>query len=227
MQEGQDFLEYLELQDNLDMLTKSELLEHVRRTGGPISDRTLTFYVTEGLVPKSARVGSRGGAYPKVVGELVAWIVRSRARGLSVEALKELLPLWKFLQRAVRAEEVSLAEFEYVARQHVRSPEALFAVPSLFSDCMPCLACLSKTDFLLKDGQRVRHSEETPLTLGFALATEDPESGEVRRLSDLLVSPPLQRDIADNPSTVVVGIPNGRRLPPRSEGPVEAPVPRG
>jgi hypothetical protein len=52
--EQNDFLEFLQLeQGEPRLVTKSELLEQIRAQGLTISDRQLTFYVTEGLVPKS------------------------------------------------------------------------------------------------------------------------------------------------------------------------------
>src|SRR4051794_39180615 len=119
MDEGSDFLEYLEMQGNLEMLTKSQLLDYVRRNGGPISDRQLTTYISEGVVPKSARIGSRSGAYPKIVGDLLAWVARSRRRGLSVEAIKELLPLWRLMKKSVREKTIDVAQLELVARNCV------------------------------------------------------------------------------------------------------------
>ncbi len=86
------FLDYMELQGTNDMVTKTELLEEVRTHGRSISDRTLTYYTSQGLIPGAVRVGSRAGAYPRVVVELLCWIVGARDRGLSVDALRELLP---------------------------------------------------------------------------------------------------------------------------------------
>src|SRR5438552_3947751 len=57
----EQFLEYLELQKEPDMVTKSDLIEQVRHRGGRISDRLLSYYASEVLIPNAARVGSRRG----------------------------------------------------------------------------------------------------------------------------------------------------------------------
>ena len=54
------FLEYLQLQGSEpDLVTKSDLVNEVRQSGYRIGNRQLSFYVTEGILPKSIRVGSR------------------------------------------------------------------------------------------------------------------------------------------------------------------------
>lgn len=59
--EENGFMEYLELQDGSDLVTKSELVSAVREAGFKLSDRQLTFYTSEGLIPlASAR--ARGSA---------------------------------------------------------------------------------------------------------------------------------------------------------------------
>ena len=61
--EENGFLEYLQLQgSDPELVTKSELISAVRQRGYSVGDRQLTFYISEGLVPKSVRVGSRAGA---------------------------------------------------------------------------------------------------------------------------------------------------------------------
>ena len=138
MDEGNDFMELLELQGNLEMVTKSELLEQARGHGASVSDRQLTSFASEGLIPKSARIGSRGGAYPKLVVDQLNFVSRFRQRGMSVQGVKELLPLWRYMQRATRKHEVSLAEFERVARMSITTPEAWFAVPGVLQETLPC-----------------------------------------------------------------------------------------
>ena len=146
--EQNGFLEYLELQDGRSSLvTKSELLANVRKAGYSISDRQLTFYVSEGLVPRSVRVGTRAGAYPTSVVWLMEWILEARDAGASIDALKELLPVWKFLVRARNDNVLNLGEFEYVARQHVTSYEASLDVPRVVTSVLMrscCSRCLRR-----------------------------------------------------------------------------------
>jgi DNA-binding transcriptional MerR regulator len=222
--EGQDFFEYLELQGSPEMVTKSELLEHVRKFGGPVSDRQLTFYASEQLVPKSVRVGSRAGAYPAVVKDLVVWIVRSRQRGLSVEAIKELVPVWKFLARSTRSKRLDLAELEYVSRQAVRSPEAVFALPDLVLETLAndlCPRCLADLVFVLKDGAECRHSDDEPMKLGFLLCGTDDDGGDVRRLASVHAELPTLGDPVGAPDTVILGVPVGVDVPPLPRRAVE------
>src|ERR1700722_18218720 len=122
--EENGFLEYLQLQgSDPELVTKSELLSAVRQRGYSVGDRKLTFYISEGLVPKSVRVGSRAGAYPRIVIELLTWILAAKEGGLSVEAIRELLPVWKFLIRGTNDGHIDLRELENIAQLHVKSIE--------------------------------------------------------------------------------------------------------
>ena len=135
--EENGFLEYLQLQgSDPELVTKSELLTAVRRRGYSVGDRQLTFYISEGLVPKSVRVGSRAGAYPRIVIELLIWILRAKEGGLSVEAIRELLPVWKFLIRARNDRRIDLNELEYIARQHVQTIEGSYAIPPVVANVL-------------------------------------------------------------------------------------------
>ncbi len=209
--EGEEVLEYLELQDSMEMLTKSQLLEHVRNEGGSISDRQLTTYISEGLVPRSIRVGSRTGAFPRIIGDLLVWISIFRKRGLSIEAIKELLPLWRFLQRSFREGSLDLGEFQYRARQFVSSREAQYAIPNLFTWCIPCPHCdtdaLKDIDFVMKDGQSRRQDAQEPISIGFMIWDQDDDSGAVTPADTMRITVPMENE-EDHPSTVWLGIPN-------------------
>lgn len=216
MAEDIEFVEYLKLQDSLDMCSKTELLEDLRRAGARVSPRQLTTYVTEGLVPKSARVGSRSGVYPRVILDLVYWIEQSRRRGLSIEAIKQLVPLWRFVRAGLKRREIDLGEFEAQAQEVVSLEEAAFAVPSLFVACLPCpihdmdgQEALLETKFVLKDGTRAKHSAKEPMTLGFTIT--DAQDNHCR-LASTRIAIPLA-DEHDAPSTVslTVSLPNDER----------------
>jgi DNA-binding transcriptional MerR regulator len=214
MNEGDDFMELLELQGNLNMITKTQLLESTRKHGPGITDRQLTSFVSDGLLPKSARIGSRGGAYPALVEDQLYFVRSFRKRGLSVQAVKELLPLWRYMKRAIRDHEVSLSEFEYIARETVTLPEAWYAVPSVLQENLPCPACDEKEwcglKFRMKDGTELPAVGST-VTIGFAMAKQD-EDGGVRRVSTLRLAVPRE-DEGHNDTSVVLGIPNGMQLP--------------
>lgn len=217
--EENGFLEYLQLQGgDPDLVTKSELISEVRAAGYSLSDRQLTFYVSEELIPRSVRVGSRAGAYPRIVVELLEWILQARDGGVPIEALKELLPVWKFLIRARGSKQLDLAELEYVARQHVTSVEGSLAVPRLVTDVMAghiCEACRGEVTIVYKDGAQ-RPMSDPQATIGFAIArvvedegsTPNPRWYASTRLS--LASP---KNHSSDPTTVVLGLKPNAALP--------------
>lgn len=90
-----ELAEYLEMQTSPAFVTKTELFRALRGMGLSISDRNLTYYTSLGLVPPAVRIGGRAGAYPELVVEQLGWVVRARARGQSLDSLKELLVLWR------------------------------------------------------------------------------------------------------------------------------------
>jgi DNA-binding transcriptional MerR regulator len=207
--DGSDFLEYLELQDNLDLVTKSELLDEVRRRHARVTDRQLTSYITEGLIPRSARIGSRSGAFPKIVIDVLEFVANARERGLSVEAVKELLPLWRLLRRGVRDRRIDLVEMEYVARQHVRKPEAIYSVPWVLQWLLPCPVHhadhLQEIAFTFKDGSEHNSADTDPLMLGFLIERQDEEGECAKPINWMRVDlSPVQ---AQDPAAVILAIP--------------------
>lgn len=215
MTDLKDALEYFDLQGSTEMVTKTELIQYIRDCGEQISDRNITYYSSMGLIPSAVRIGSRGGAYPRVVCELLRWVIRSRGYGLSIEAIKELMPLWEMLVRARRNGCIDLTELEYVAREHVSLQEANRVVPLLVSDLVTdlCECCRQKMLWVLKDGTTVLSTEQDALTLSFVLAELDPVTGKGREVAWTQLRLPGIADIdADDPKTIVLGIPNGVRL---------------
>lgn len=236
--DGSDFLEYLELQDNLDLVTKSELLDEVRQRKARVSDRQLTSYITEGLVPRSARIGTRSGAFPRIVIDLLEFVAAARERGLSVEAVRELLPLWRLLTRGVRDHRLDLTEVEYVARQHLRKPEAIYSIPWVIQWVLPCPVChaddMQELTFIFKDGSEHGSGDAAPLMLGFVIQRqdEDAECAQPVNWMRVVLSPvdptdpaaivlsmqhsPQEGDAGAETSKVSQG---GAKLPSRSEVP--------
>ena len=226
------FLDYLHLQGSEpDLITKSELLGLVKKHGLGIGERQLAFYVSEGIIPKSVRVGSRAGAYPRVVGELLTWVARARDRGLSVDVIKELLPVWKFLVEARHASLLELGGLEYVARQFVRSREGAMAIPSVLAEVLhTCDHCYGHKDALniavvMKDGSK-RRLDDPSTTLGFAIGqlvdvTDD--TGEVvgkeaRWTAHTRITLAQTEDPTSDVSTVILGLRPNEPLPqPRDE----------
>jgi DNA-binding transcriptional MerR regulator len=207
--DAEEFISYLRLQDEPAFISKSELLQIVRSCGFPVSDRQLTTYVAEGLLPKSARIGL-AGAYPEIVGEYLVWISRLRRQGISLEAIKELAPLWRHLKGQIKKGSIDLWEFERFARECVHLPDAALAVPFVLDSCLTCGYCLHPNDseikLVQKDGSIRLHNADEPATVGFIIADRD-EDGKVYRIaSTARVLPSLVASHA--PSTVILGIPN-------------------
>lgn len=205
------------IQGTQDMVSKRELLDELRGRGADVTERQLAQYVTQGLIPRSMRAGSGTGAYPRIVVDLVLAIHRGQRTGLSIKAIKELIPLWKHLARVRREGRVDLVEFERVARRHVTSLEALYAVPWVFKSALPSPTLeadeLAELEFVYKNDPRPRHhGPDTPVEVEFLIAEQDPETAEVRRRTSLLMRFPVAED---DRSPVVLGVPNGVQFPPR------------
>jgi len=219
--EENGFLEYLQLQGSDPVLvTKSELLSAVRQSGYSVGDRQLTFYISEGLVPKSVRVGSRAGAYPRIVIELLIWILRAKEGGLSVEAIRELLPVWKYLIRARNGRRIDLGELQYIARQHVRTIEGSYAIPPVVANVLIgtiCDECSQGIRLVDKDGNE-KSLCDPATTIGFAIARRgDDESGEteprwIARTRIALVDG--FNGVSKDPTTVILGLGPNETLPP-------------
>ncbi len=232
--EENGFLEYLQLQGSEpDLVTKSDLLAEVRAVGYRIGERQLSFYVSEGILPKSVRVGSRAGAYPRIVVDLLKWVLRAREGGLTVDAIRELLPVWKFLTRARRDKRLDLGELEYIARQHVRTTEGSMAMPVLVSHvlttCPDCLGCIpANVVVVMKDGTE-QNLEDTSTTLGFAIARQveigptDDKPVESRSVwlarTRITLATGANKDLREDPTTVILGVGPNDPLPDDSGAP--------
>lgn len=187
-----------------------------------VSDRQLTFYVSEGLIPKSVRVGTRAGVYPRIVVELLSWILTARDRGVPIEAIKELIPVWKFLVRARRERRMDLMELEYIARQHVTSLEGVVAVPMLVGDVLMgyCPPCRGDIKIVRKDGVE-RSIDDVETTVGFAFAqrSEDESGNETSRwVGQTHLTFAYVQNFHEDPTTVLLGIRPNDALPPIPAG---------
>ncbi len=232
--EENSFLEYLQLQGSKpDLVTKSDLMSEVRHVGYRIGERQLSFYVSEGILPKSIRVGSRAGAYPRIVVDLLKWVLRARDGGLTVEAIRELLPVWKLLTRARRDKRLDLGELEYVARQHVTTTEGSMAMPAVVSDvlrtCPDCQGCTpADIVVVMKDGVE-QSLDAIGTTLGFAIArhveveSENGDSPEMRAVwlarTRITLATGVNQDLRADPTTVILGVRPNEKLPDDSGAP--------
>lgn len=214
MDTGAELIELLELQASAELVAKSELLHRIRSRGQHISDRTLAFYTAESLVPSPMRVGRRGVVYPALAVAQVEFVVYCRDHlRLSLENTRELLPLWRAVQRGLRDRRVDLAELEFVARTHVLTVEANYAVPLVINHSLAAAHDLgTSVSWTLKNGCQHEAEPGAPLTLGFLMAELDQETrlGRVVAWTQLRL-PGFDVD-AEDPYTLVLGIPVGVRL---------------
>ncbi|WP_433591340.1 MerR family transcriptional regulator [Nocardia sp. CA-145437] len=218
--EENGFLEYLQLQGSDQLVTKSELIAAVRKAGFSLTSRQLTFYATTAkLIPHSVRVGSRAGAYPLIVVDLAKWILRARKIGVSIEALQELMPVWKCLIRARMAGQLDLCELEFVARQHVRSVEAAINVPRLFIDTLGQLP--ERAVDIVDKNRNLKRSTHPDTTIGFAIARrpkdENGVEGDPEWFAATRITLALQRNYSTDPATVILGLGPNEKLPPDPE----------
>ncbi|MEZ5409457.1 MAG: hypothetical protein R2761_15620 [Acidimicrobiales bacterium] len=212
-----DPIELLEIQGSTDLVTKADLMRAVRGTGRSISDRNLTFYGTLGLLPKALRVGARSGAYPKIVAELACWVIDARERDLPIEAIKELLPLWRYLARAQRTGRFDVGEIEFIARQHIKREDANREVPWLIGEMTHRGQFRpdgrTQVTWTLKDGQTQQPEERENFRLSFVLTEFDPRKNEARVVAwTQLVLPGFGLPTEDDPATIWLGAPVGVRV---------------
>lgn len=198
----------MELQRSTDLMTKTEVMEATRSLGLSISDRTITYYMSEQILPKAVRVGSRAGAYPKIVVELLSWVLRARERDIAVDSIRELLPVWEFLVRSRNDGEVALSELEYVARERVSSSEANYAVPWLVRQVFGCPRCAGEVEWILKDNKRVVHADGMSVTFHLAALDEDNPCFATPVDWIQLPLPGFAPDLSA-PDAVILGVPNG------------------
>lgn len=219
--EENSFFEYLDSTGGeADLRTKSELLAEVRAEGYKLSDRALSYYTSAGLVPRSARIGSRGPkVYPAILTELITWILQTIEEGASIEALRELLPVWKYLVRARSEKSLDLGALEYVARQYVTSPEAVIGVPRVVNRVMVscCPNCQNKIMIVYKDGQQKALTDPT-VTIGFSLVRVRQDDDNQEPTPEWFTSTRITLGgVASpntDPTTVILGRKPNESLPP-------------
>ncbi len=84
-----------ELHEKDDFLSVDHIIEQLRNEGYEITKRTFLYYVQRGLLPKGTRKGyEKGGvqfSYPASTGSLIKIIFELKAKGHSLNGIKELL----------------------------------------------------------------------------------------------------------------------------------------
>ncbi|PZS09686.1 MAG: hypothetical protein DLM70_01340 [Chloroflexi bacterium] len=208
--------DYLDLQNSTELVTKTELRQGLRDQGLSISDRNLTYYTSVGIIPSAVRFGSRGGAYPRVVVEQLSWAIRARKRGLSIETIRELLPLWQWLVSGRTRGCIDLNEFELIARRATLSAEANYAIPTVVNEVITCLCgeCLQQIEWILKDGSPFHHTPKEPLKLSFILGGLNEDSGMPELLAWTQLSfPGVGHPDPAAPTSITLGLPLGVDLP--------------
>jgi len=208
MTERSKFLAYLELQGSEELITKSDLIAYARDHGESISDRNISYYTAQRILPQAVRAGSRAGVYPGIVGQLLVWVLRSRKFGFSIDAIRDLLPVWELLVSARRDGTVDIAELEVVARQRVQSMEANLGIPWLVNELFfehLCQDCRGDMTWVAKDGTVLTGSDD--VAIQFELNELNPATGKARRVAwTQLVLPGLAQPAGRGPTTVILGI---------------------
>lgn len=202
---------YFDIQGSPDLVSKAEVRTVLRERGQSITDRNLTYYASLGLIPPAIRIGSRMAAYPEVVVEQLSWVITSRDRGLSIDAIRELLPLWQWLVGGRSQECVDLNEFEVLARRSGLSDEANLAVPGVVDEVFQslCGECRQKVNWVLKDGSTRHHTAATPVILSFMLGRQG-DDGVARLVSwTQLTLPGLGGPDPSGPMSITLGLPLG------------------
>ncbi|MCC6227070.1 MAG: hypothetical protein IT195_11790 [Microthrixaceae bacterium] len=218
MTDETDFIEYMQIQGTTELITKTELLAEVRSRGLQISERTLTFYATKGIIPKAARIGTRTGVYPRIVVELLSLALLNRQRNASIDATLQLIPLWKLIARGAISGDLDLAEIEYVARQHVTLPDANFVFPFMMKEILSYLSPRDSDAILwrLKNGESVRQTRSDSFEVTFLLGATD-ELGVARVIAWTQLKLPGFDDefVVDDPQTIILGVPVGVSIQPQ------------
>lgn len=207
----------MEIQGTDHLVSQTEAIGLVRQRGGhSLSPRKVGSWQESQLIPAATRLGSRGGAYPKLIVALLTWISACRQSGFKIEVIRELEPLWAHLTRAQIRLEVDLLELERFARGLGLSHEANSHVPWLVNYVMSdlCVECLNGVKWLLKDGSIVHHTDHGGLKLSFVIGEVDPLSGHAHVVAwTQLTLPGIgHAPDLDDPALIVLGVPNGVAL---------------
>ena len=205
MPEETEFVELLQLQGDLKLVSKSELIEWARDHGLAVTLRRLTTMMTEGLLPKTARIGARGGAYPDIVKRQLGFVMDLREKGVPVSVIKELLPVWRFMLGARREGVVDIGELESTAVASVQSEAAAMLVPVVIQQELPCPGCrpdeLSELKFRYKDDTMHSRGANDDVSMGVLLEEVDGD-GECRTMYFARLTLP-RTDEENDPSTIV------------------------
>jgi len=209
------FMELMRLQDSDVMISRPELRDGIRAHGRNLPERTLAYYTDEGLLPKAARFG-RAAAYPGIMVELTLFVVDARERGLSVDAVRQLVTLWKVLVgERQKLGQLRLATLEDTARTFVTSPEASSSIQwlvevVLHTGCMNCVGSVLVVD---KKEQLIDQSDSSSEWINFMLTKFDDELQQARLVGYSQLSlPGLGLPAEDDPRTVVLGTPPGTQI---------------
>ena len=161
--------------------------------------------MTEGLLPKTARIGPRGGAYPAIVKQQLGFVMDLREKGVPVGVIRELLPVWRFMFGARREGVVDIEALESTAVASVQSEAAAMLVPLVIQQELPCPGCradrLSELKFRYKDGSMHSRGANDDVSIGVLLEEVDGD-GECRTKFFARLTLP-RTDEESDPSTIV------------------------
>lgn len=210
--DGDDgFWELLRLQGHNRMITKKDLLEKLRNDGWHVGERQLTTYISEGLVPKSARLGRRTGVFPELVVDLVASICYARSAHVSFAAIRQLAPVWRFLKASILRDppEIDLARLEEVIRENVMSREAAVAVPWVVPMALVSPSRTPGADLLVLYNGRKLSDAELPVISFVVVDVDEHDESRAFPAAELEVVLPLPLASRLGRTRMVVGAPIG------------------
>ena len=204
----------IDVQDSTDFITPAEAVRVLQASGRSVNRRQMSFWQGQGLVPPADRVGARGGVLPAIAIDLMAWIVDARERGISVNVIRELLPVWADLVAGQIVGGSTWAVSNCWCGDIGLSDEANDHVPVLVDHVLGgfCEDRVNGTNIVLKNGT-IRSADE-PLTLKFAIASiaSDTGKGHLFAWTQLVLPGMHDRPRLDDPALIVLSLPIGVEL---------------
>jgi hypothetical protein len=140
-----DIQDLFGIQGNFDVVTRDELFVEANLRGAELSDRQLTTLITEHVFPYSARFGDREGVWPRVAIDLLAFLGLQRRASASMESLRQIVPVWVYIEGCRRRDVIDFDDFEQLALKSVRTARAGMMIPWLVGDLLAGSQTMSAT----------------------------------------------------------------------------------
>lgn len=109
-------MDLFKIQGHMRTVDRADLRVYANRRGAHLTDRQITSLITEKVFPASAQFGGKGGVWPEICVELLAFIGVQRRANTSIDALRQLVPLWVYFERCRRADALDLDELQEMCK---------------------------------------------------------------------------------------------------------------